>query len=457
MTSSPRSDPGRPARPDPAPKPDIVVEGGILLSMVEGQPPVGPARVCIGKDRIVDIRWNKDLLPRPVEEGAEFIDARDGIIMPGLINGHCHTAMTLFRGIADDLPLKQWLFEKIFPAEAAYLNPDTVYAGALLGCLEMIACGTTTLLDGYFFQDHTLKAVHDAGLRGLIAQGVIDFPAPGVPDPAENLMEGQRFLERWRDFSDLITPGLFCHSPLTCSEGTLRGAMEISRRYEAPLQIHLSETREEREEIMKRTGLRPVHYLDRAGLLGPHLIAAHGVHLDDAELDLLSERGVRLIHVPQSNMKLSSGVARVSEMLERDLTVGLGTDGCASNNDLDLFQEMDCAAKLQKAFSLDPESLAAEKALRMATAWGAKVPGLEREIGTIQVGKRADIIVVDLRNPHLIPLYNPISTLVYSANGSDVKDVIVNGRILMKDRRFQTLDPWEIMDRVNFIAMKVIA
>ena len=233
--------------------------------------------------------------------------------------------------------------------------------------------------------------------------------------------------------------------------------METSASFGVPLQIHLSETLEEREEILRNTGEDPVHYLDRVGLLGPHLIAAHGVHLDDGELDLLSERGARLVHVPESNMKLSSGVARVPDMLARDLTVGLGTDGCASNNNLDLFREMDCAAKLHKAFTLDPESLGAEKVLRMATSWGARVLGREKEIGTLEVGKCADIIVVDMGSPHLVPLYNPVSTLVYSANGSDVKDVVVNGRILMKDRRLQTLDPREVMDRVNFIATKDMA
>ncbi|MBW1862933.1 MAG: amidohydrolase, partial [Deltaproteobacteria bacterium] len=375
--------------------------------------------------------------------------------MPGLVNAHSHTAMTLFRGLADDLPLKQWLFEKIFPAESKYLNSETVFWGTLLGCLEMIASGTTTVLDGYFFQDETVRAVHRSGLRALIAQGVIDFPAPGVSDPKENLKKGKEFIEKWIGFSDLITPGLFCHSPVTCSDRTLRSAMEISGDFHLPLQIHLSETSEEVIEIKNKTGQSPVHYLDKLGLLNDGLIAAHAVHVDNEEMELLARKNVKIVHVPESNMKLSSGVARVSEMIRMGLTVGLGTDGCASNNNLDLFQEMDSAAKMGKVFTLNPVNMDAGTVLKMATSWGAKILGLEKEIGTIEVGKKADIIVVDLQSPHLVPLYNPLSTLVYSASGADVKDVIVNGEILMKERAFQNLDPNEIIERVSAISRKI--
>jgi 5-methylthioadenosine/S-adenosylhomocysteine deaminase len=441
------------ARNTATPDPDIIVEGGILLTMAEGQGPLHHARVSIYRDRIIDITTSA---PRPDVRGdTEIIDAGNGIIMPGLVNAHSHTAMTLFRGLADDLPLKQWLFEKIFPAEARYLNPETVFRGAMLGCLEMIASGTTTLVDGYFFQDATVRAVHESGLRALLAQGVIDFPAPGVSDPGENLQVGRAFLEKWLGFSDLIMPGLFCHSPLTCSESTLRRAASISEEFSSPLQIHLSETLEEVDEIVQRTGRRPVHYLEGLGLLSPDLIAAHAIHLDETEIDLLHRRGVRIVHVPESNMKLSSGLAAIPSMVRKGLTLGLGTDGCASNNNLDLFQEMDTAAKLHKVFTLDPVNTKAETVLKMATSWGAKILGLDKEIGTLEVGKKADIIVIDLEQPHLVPLYNPMSTLVYAANGADVKDVIVDGRILMKDRTFRTLDPLEIMEGVRDISRKI--
>lgn len=433
--------------------PDIIIEGGILISMAAGEAPTPSARIFIKGDKIVDIQRAGD--KPPISEGVELIDASKGIIMPGLVNAHSHTAMTIFRGMADDLPLKQWLFEKIFPAESKYLNPETVYWGTLLGCLEMIASGTTSLVDGYFFQDETVRAVHKSGLRALIAQGVLDFPAPGVGDPKKNLTVAKEFIEKWLGYSDLITPGLFCHSLVTCSDKTLKRAMKISRDFSLPLQIHLSETSEDVREIMNRTGQRPVHYLDKIGVLNDDLIAAHAVHLDDEEMELLSRKGVKIVHSPESNMKLSSGVARVSEMLGMGMTVGLGTDGCASNNNLDLFQEMDTAAKLGKVFTLNPVNMDAGTVLKMATTWGADILGLEKETGTIEKGKKADIIVVDLEAPHLVPLYNPLSAIVYSASGADVKDVIVNGEILMKERTFRTLDPVEIIERVTAISREI--
>jgi len=433
--------------------PDIIIEGGTLMTMAEGPASTNPASIFIKKDKIVDIKTSDDRYQVP--RGAEIIDARNGIIMPGLINAHSHTAMTLFRGLADDLPLQQWLYDHIFPAESKHLNPETVYWGTLLGCLEMISSGTTSFIEGYFLQDSTVQATHRSGLRALIAQGIIDFPAPGVSDPAKNLQVGKEFIEKWLGFSDRITPGLFCHSPLTCSDKTLKGAVEISRNFSLPLQIHLSETSEEVEEISEKTGQRPVHYLDGLGLLNHHLIASHAIHLDIEEIELLSRKGVRVVHVPESNMKMSSGVARIPEMLRMGMTVGLGTDGCASNNNMDLFQEMDSAAKLSKVFTLDPVILGAETVLKMVTIGGAKIMGLEKEIGTIEVGKKADIIVVDLQSPHLVPLYNPMSTIVYSANGADVKDVIVNGQVLMKDRTFQTLNPDEIFEKVTAISREI--
>jgi 5-methylthioadenosine/S-adenosylhomocysteine deaminase len=434
--------------------PDIVIEGGIVLTMAEGREPISEGRVLINDGIISGILRNDEEWKGPGSR-TDIIDAKESIIMPGLVNSHTHAAMTLFRGLADDLPLKQWLFEKIFPAEARFLNPETVYRGSLLGCLEMIASGTTCVADGYFFQDETIRAVHESGLRGLIAQGVIDFPAPGVKDPKENLKVAREFIERWCGFSDLIMPGMFCHSPVTCSASTLKGASEISRELNAPLQIHLSETSEEVEEVIKTTGKRPVHYLDQLGVLDRNLIAAHAVHLDDGEIACLKEKGVRVVHLPESNMKLCSGLARIREMVKMGLKVGLGTDGCSSNNNLDLFCEMDTAAKLSKVFDLDPIGLDASTVIKMATSWGAFVLGLEKEIGTLEVGKRADIIVVDTHQPHLCPIYDPLSAIVYSANGADVKDVIVDGRVLMKNREFTTLNPVEIMEKVKAISRNI--
>jgi 5-methylthioadenosine/S-adenosylhomocysteine deaminase len=434
-------------------QPDLIIEDGTLLTMVEGEKPIQHATLLIQGGRIAGILTSRE---EPSSfKGAQVLDARDCIIMPGVVNAHGHTAMTLFRGLADDLPLKQWLFEKIFPAEAKHLNEQTVYWGALLGCLEMTASGTTTVSDGYFYQDATARAFQKAGLRALIAQGVIDFPAPGVPDPTQNLVVGKKFIERWEHVSELIRPGLFCHSLTTCSDKTLQEAMRLSQEFSLPLQIHLSETEEEVEEVIRRTGIRPVLHLDRLGLLNERLIGVHAVHLEDEEIEILARSKVKIVHCPESNMKLASGMARVTEMLKKGIVLGLGTDGCASNNNLDLFKEMDTAAKLGKVRTLDPVNMGAATVLKMATVWGAKVLGLEKEIGTIEVGKKADIITVDVNKPHLVPLYNPMSTIVYSASGSDVKDVVVNGRVLMKNRTFTALDAEEVMAKVREISEKI--
>lgn len=432
--------------------PDLVIEGGTVLTMVGMQEPIEDATVFVAEGEITAILQGRQDLSNCT---AETIDATGALVMPGLVNAHTHAAMTLFRGLADDLPLRQWLHEKIFPAEAAFLSPETVYYGALLACAEMIASGTTSFVDGYFFQDETVRAVHQSGLRAHIAQGVIDFPAPGVTDPKDRLKVARNFLIKWLGFSELITPGVFCHSPVTCSERTLKEAWEISREFNLPLQIHLSETRDEVTEIIEKFGKRPVHYLDRLGLIDRDLIAAHAVYVDESEIELLAEKGVKVVHAPESNMKLASGVCPVSKMIKKGLTVGLGTDGCSSNNNLDLFLEMDTAAKLAKVFDRDPTSLDATTVLKMATAGGAAVLGRAEEIGTLDVGKKADIVVIDLDSPHLCPIYNPMSALVYSASGADVRDVIVQGRVLMKNREFMTLDPEEIMQRVKALGRKI--
>jgi 5-methylthioadenosine/S-adenosylhomocysteine deaminase len=435
--------------------PDLVIQGGTVLTMIDGQRPMEGARILI-KDGIIVGLLEKGAEETLIRGSPELIDARDSIIMPGLINAHTHAGMSLFRGMADDLPLREWLFEKIFPAEAKFLKPETVRWGALLGCLEMIASGTTCFVDGYFYQDETVLAAHQAGLRGLVAQGVIDFPAPGVENPKENLSTAKTFIEKWKGFSELIRPGIFCHSPVTCSEETLRRAWALSEAFDLPFQIHLSETSEEVIETIKKTGQRPVPYLDRIGLVQRGLIAAHAIHLEDREMDLLQEKGVRVVHVPESNMKLCSGVAKVSEMMKRGMVVGIGTDGCASNNNLDLFQEMDIAAKLSKVFTLDPVSLNARTVLKMATSFVAVIAGFGTEVGTLEVGKKADLAVIDANSPQLTPIYDPFSALVYSASGADVRDVIVNGRVLMKNRRFMTLDSEEIMANVRRISRSIV-
>ena len=375
--------------------------------------------------------------------------------MPGLVNVHTHLAMTCFRGLADDLPLMTWLNDHIFPAEAKFISRETVYDGSMLAIAEMILSGTTTFCDGYFFEGEVGRAAIAAGMRGVIAAGFIDLPKRNELRHSEKAAVAERFVERWHDRSPLITPALVCHSPYTCTPETLRTVKEASRRNGVAFQIHLAETREEVRLIQERYGRKPVEHLHDMDLLDNGTIAAHCIWLDDKELDLLAAGRVKVAHDPESNMKLGAGVAPVHEMLRRGIDVGLGTDGCASNNNLDLFGEMAMAAKLHKVVSGDPTVLSAEKVVEMATIGGAHVLGMEDRIGSITPGKEADIILVDIRKPHLTPLYNPFSHLVYAANGADVATSIIGGKIVMMNRRLIQIDLAAVMEKVRRIAARI--
>ena len=380
------------------------------------------------------------------------LDAGGGIVMPGLVNTHTHLPMSLFRGLADDLPLAEWLEEHIFPAEARFIEPATVRWATLLSCAEMLLSGTTCCCDGYFHEDAVAGAVAESGLRAVLAQGIIDFPAPGVPDPARNVTHARAYIQSWRGRSPLITPSLFCHAPYTCGDGTLRAAKAAADERDVILQVHVAETAFERDRSLQQTGLSPVAHLDRLGILDRRSLLAHCVHVDDADIEILTRRGCAVAHCPESNMKLGSGIAPVARMRSAHITVGLGTDGCASNNDLDLFGEMGTAAKLHKVATGDPTALDAGSVLQMATLDGARAIGLDDRIGSLAVGKRADIVVLDTRTPHLTPMYHPESHLVYTAGGADVRHVMVDGRWVVRDRRLLTLNLGEVMDRVNAIA-----
>jgi 5-methylthioadenosine/S-adenosylhomocysteine deaminase len=364
--------------------------------------------------------------------------------MPGLVNSHIHAPMSLFRGLADDLPLKTWFEDHIFPAEAKWVGEEFVYWGTLLACAEMIRAGTTAFADGYFFEGHVARAARDSGIRALLAQGTLDFPTPDSPSSAAGLRRICDFIETWSG-SATIRPALFAHSVYTCSPQLLTRCRDLALKYKVPWVTHLSETREEVEVVSQKYGRTPVNHLENLNLLSSNLIACHCVWLTEAEMDLLAKRGVRVVHNPESNLKLASGVAPIPDLLKRGVPVGLGTDGCASNNNLDLFQEMDFAAKVHKGHRLDPTAMPAETVLEMATLGSARVLGMEAEIGSLEVGKKADVIVVDLNRPHLQPVYNVVSQLVYSAVGADVRDVVIDGRIVMQNRRLLTLDEERIL------------
>ena len=374
----------------------------------------------------------------PKIDATQVIDAKKGLILPGLINAHTHAAMCLFRGLADDLPLMEWLNHYIFPAEQK-MDAEFVYVGTQLACAEMILAGTTTFCDMYLFTEEVAKAAHDAGMRCLVGEVLYDFPSPNYGPIEAGMAYTEELILRWRE-DPLVSIAVEPHSLYTCSPQLLIDAQNLAAKHDVPLIIHLSESANEVEEVLNRYNRRPVAHLATLGLLSPRLIADHVVHVTAYEMDTLAENGVRVVHNPESNLKLASGIAPVSELINRGVPVALGTDGCASNNNLDLFEEMDTAAKIAKIHHLDPTRLNALTVLKMVTIEGARVLGMADRIGSLEIGKQADIIVIDTCQPHLTPLYNPYSQLVYAAGGRDVRDVIINGQLVMENRRLLTLD-----------------
>jgi 5-methylthioadenosine/S-adenosylhomocysteine deaminase len=365
------------------------------------------------------------------------------------VNTHTHLPMTLFRGMADDLPLGRWLNEFIFPSEAKHIQPESVRWGTLLACCEMLLSGTTTCCDGYFFENHVACAFQESFMRGILAQGIIDFPAPGVPIPDNNVDEAIKFVEKWNQKSPLIRPSIFCHSPYTCSEKTLKKAKKAALDTDVLFQVHVSETSRERQDCERQHGLSPVRFLEKLGILDKNTLLVHAVWIDDTDLEVIYKTGASISHVPESNMKLASGIAPLPKMLNAGITAGIGTDGCASNNTLDLFLTMDICAKLHKVSTLDPTTVNARTVLEMATISGAKSIGLSDITGSLEIGKAADIIIIDTRKPHLTPIYSPGSHLVYSVNGSDVTDVLIAGKHVVKKRQITTLNTDKIIEHVN--------
>lgn len=385
-------------------------------------------------------------------DAAEITDAEGGIVMPGLVNTHSHLPMTLFRGLADDMPLMIWLNDYIFPAEAEMINAESARTGALLGCAEMLLSGTTSCCDGYFHEDSVAMAMFESGIRGIAAHGIIDYPAPGVPDPLKNIETASLFAEKWLGVDTLIKPAFFCHSPYTCSSETIIKAKKEADRLGLKFFIHVSETREEVESMRSEKGLTPVQYLDSLGVLDENTVAVHCIWVDDDDIEIFSAKKVSVSHAPESNMKLGSGTAPVHKMIMKGIRVGLGTDGCASNNDLDMIGEMGTAARLQKVFMHDPAVMNAEAVIKMATIRGAELMGVGHITGSIEPGKAADIIIISTDKVHMRPLYHPASQVVYSARGSDVRHVFVNGRHIVKDFKLLTLDLNVIMEAVDKIA-----
>ena len=413
---------------------------------------VRPGAVAIEGEEIVAAGPSDEL--RRTFRGRKEMDLSGHLLLPGLVNTHTHAAMSVFRGMGDDLPLGNWLRDVIFPAEAAAVSPDMVYWGTLLSAVEMLKGGTTTFCDGYFFEEHAARAALDAGMRAVLGQGVLDFPAPDQPDPKKSRARVEEFFAAFPAGEARLRPSIFCHAPYTCGSETLRWVKELCRQNGILFQMHLSETAGEVREIVAKTGMRPAVYLEHLGILDPMTLCVHAVWLDSREIEILAQTGAAVSHCPESNMKLGSGVARVTDMIAAGVRVGLGTDGCASNNNQDMLSEMDKAAKLEKVFRRDPVAGPARKVLHLATLGGAEALGLGRETGSIEPGKKADLAAIDLNQPHLFPVYDPVSLLVYSARAGDVRHVWVSGRQVVADGGVTTVSETEAMDQVRKIARK---
>ena len=388
-------------------------------------------------------------------QAKQRLDRPEAIIAPGLINTHGHAPMVLLRGIADDLRLQEWLEKYIFPAEARNVTPDFVRWGTRLACLEMLLGGTTTFTDMYYFEDAIAETARECGMRGVLGETIIGFPSPDAKTPADALRFAEKFLARFHG-DPLIVPAVAPHAIFTNSDETLRACRTLANRYSAPLLIHLSETKRENDETLVKRGKTPTAALDELGVFNGRTLAAHAVWVNDADLQILRVRHVGIAHCPSSNMKLASGAAPVVKMLALDLAVGLGTDGPAgSNNDLDMFEEMDLASKLQKLVTSDPEVLPARQALEMATIRGAASLGMEKEIGSLEPGKRADIITVRLDRANAVPLYDVYSQMVYALKASDVRDVMVNGRLVVSDGRALTIDAGHVLAKAEDYGRRV--
>ncbi len=429
---------------------DILITDASVLTMTDEPSFIAQADIGIRNGLIVSIR-NRERRNEsaPPDQAREVIPARGQLVMPGLVNTHTHLPMVLLRGLADDLPLMEWLNGFIFPAEGRFMNEKTVYAASLLAMAEMILSGTTTFCDSYFFVDRIAQAAMDTGMRGVVCQGFIDFSAPDAADSRKKARLAEQFLSRWQNSHPLIKPALFCHSPYTCSSETLKEIKRVSRDRQVPYLIHLAETKDEVNMIQEKYRKTPAFYLDDLGVLDADTIAVHCNWLTDDEIDLLSRRRVKISHCPESNMKLGAGMAPIPKLLRHGITVGLGTDGTASNNNLDLFREMSMAARIHKVIESDPTVMNAGTVLRMATIDGARLLGLDRQIGTVEVGKAADLILIDLNQPHMTPLYHGLSQMVYTASGSDVVTVIIDGKLILHNRRFVHINLADIMKTVR--------
>jgi 5-methylthioadenosine/S-adenosylhomocysteine deaminase len=426
---------------------DLIVSGGTVVTMDGARAVYQDGSLAVRGDSIVAVGPRTEIESH--YRGAQVIDARGHLVLPGFINGHTHVPMTLFRGLHDDVTLNDWLYKYIFPAEKKNVNEEFVRWGTRLAAAEQIRAGVTTFADMYYFEDAIAEETKAAGMRGVLGETFIDFPAPDNKSEAEMLAYTEKFLKRWQG-DPLIHAAAAPHSIYTCSKKTLQDAAALARKYHAPILIHVAEMKKEWDDSEKANGMSPVQYLEKIGVLGPDIVAAHCIFVDQADRKLLAERGTGCVHNPSSNMMIASGVSPVPEMRGAGVAVGLGTDGPAgSNNDLDLMEEIDLAAKLAKISKMDPLALGAKDVVAMATIDGARALHMEKEIGSLEAGKKADLVLISLSEPNAVPMYDIYAQIAYSLKSSDVEDVVIGGRVVMRDRKLLTVDEPAVIEKAR--------
>jgi 5-methylthioadenosine/S-adenosylhomocysteine deaminase len=429
---------------------DLLLLGGIVVTMDASHTILAPGALALHGGQILAVGTRQEITSR--YQAPRTIDAGQGLLMPGLIDGHTHLPMTLFRGLADDLPLHTWLAQYVWPSEQQFLNPETIRWGTRLGAAEVIRAGVTTCCDMYFYEDHVAEAVQEAGLRAILGAGLVETASSA--DTEGKIADAQRFVERWRGHGR-ITPAIAPHAPYTVSPELYQRLNALAERLDVPLITHLAETQEEEKEITTRYGRTPARHLAHLGVLTDRLIAAHCVWVDAEEIGLLAAARVGVVHCPRSNLKLASGIAPVPDMLRAGVLIGLGTDGAASNNMLDLLAELQVAALIHKGVRLDPLAVPALAALEMATIGGARALKIDRLTGSLEVGKRADVVILDLEEDNLVPLYDPVSHLAYAAETGDVRTVLIDGEIILEDGKLLTMDEVEVRRQVRALAVAI--
>jgi 5-methylthioadenosine/S-adenosylhomocysteine deaminase len=428
-------------------KADLLITGGTVITMDASRAILDDGGVAVKGDTIVAVGPRGELEAKYA--AAQTIDAKGTLVLPGFINGHTHVPMTLFRGLHDDVTLSDWLYKYIFPAEAKNVNEEFVRWGTRLAAAEQIRGGVTTFGDMYYFEDAVAEETKAAGIRGVLGETFIDFPAPDNKSEPEMLAYTEKFLKKWQG-DPLIHAAVAPHSIYTCSQKTLQDSAALARKYHAPILIHTAEMKKEWEDSQKQNGMSPVQYLDKIGLLGPDVVSAHCIFVDEADRKTLAQKQVGCVHNPSSNMMIASGVSPVAEMRAAGIAVGLGTDGPAgSNNDLDLMEEIDLAAKLAKITKMDPLALNAKAVVEMATIDGARALHMENEIGSLEAGKKADLILISLDEPNAVPMYDIYAQIAYALKGSDVETVVIGGRVVMRDRKLLTVNEEEAIAKAR--------